>query len=113
MICLQTFENKTLNSFNNDWDKWIIFINENYKYSIQNSYSKDYKGKCNSIDLPYYHPYCVLMAKLRKRKYLFQIIKWYKECLIDNDKVKYYFNRNTRLEDVEIKIVKLKKEIYY
>jgi hypothetical protein len=113
MICLKTFEEKNLNSFNNDWNKWILFINENYKYSLKYSFSKDFKGKCNPIDLPYFHPYWILISKLRKRKYLFQIIKWYNECLIDKSKVKYYFNSSTNLVDIENKIEKLKSEIYF
>lgn len=113
MICLKTFENKTLNSFNNDWDKWIIFLNENYKYSQTYSKINDFKGKCSSVDLPYYHPYWCLISKLRKRKYLFKITKWYNECILDNSKVKYYFNSSTNLFDIKNKIEKLKSEIYF
>lgn len=112
MICLKTFENKTLQSFNNESDMWINFVNENYKYSQEKSKYNDFKGKCEAFDLPSFHPYWELMIRLRNRKYLFEITKKYKECLLDKNKIKFFFNKDSNILDVEVKIKRLKQKIY-
>jgi len=112
MICLKTFKIKTHSDFNG-WDEWVIFVNNNINYAKTKSNVKDFKGKCEPTDLPSFHPYWCFMAKLRKRKYLFQIKTWYKECLIDRSKIKYYFNSSTDIFDIKFKIDKLKREIYF
>ena len=112
MICLKTFENKTNKDFNS-WSDWVKFTKENYNYALSKSTIKDFKSKCKSIDLPSYHPYWKLIAKLRLRKHYFRIIGYYKECLIDNSKIKYYFNISTTMLDIENKINEMKQKIYY
>jgi hypothetical protein len=112
MMCLETFKNKGLSDFNS-WNEWVLFINKNYKYSQNQSNVKDFKGKCKNIDLPSYHPYWNLMYKLGLRKHLLRIVIYYNECLIDSNKIKYYFNETTSIKSIEKEIKNLRQKIYF
>jgi hypothetical protein len=111
MICLQTFKEKTNKDFNS-WKEWVEFVNNNYKYAQTHSKAKDFKGKCNSWDLPSFHPYWDLVVRLQNRKTLFRTIELYNECALDSKKIKYYFNMSTTLHTIELKIKELKKKVY-
>lgn len=112
MMCLETFKNKGLSDFNS-WNEWKLFINKNYKYSQEQSNVKDFKGKCKDIDLPSYHPYWNLISKLGLRKHLLRIVSYYNECLIDSNKIKYYFNETTSIKSIEKEIKNLRQKIYF
>ena len=110
-MCLQTFKKKTSKDFNN-WKEWVEFVNNNIKYAETYSKAKDFKGKCNSWDLPSFHPYWDLAVRLKNRKILFRTIGLYNECVLDSKKIKYYFNLSTSLHTIELKIKELKKKVY-
>lgn len=109
MICCRTFKKIYLTDFDS-WEDWVIFVNENYKFSIEKSTTFDFLGKCKDSDLPSYHPYWTNEVKKYYKKELDRLWEKYIECYYDNSKIKYHFNITTRIEDIEKKIILYEKK---
>lgn len=108
MICLKTFENKTLNDFSS-WNGWVNFVNDNNHHAIKFSTPFDYVGKCNEWELPSFHPYWSNKIKQNIAKDLISLMSIYEECKKDTSKIKYHFNLTTSVKDIE-GMIKNKKD---
>lgn len=103
MICVETFQQKTVSDFEN-WDAWVKFVNNNFRYAKTKSTIFDFYGKCKAINLPSFHPYWENEAKKISYKMLMETRKRYAECIKDQSKIKYYFNITTSIQDIVDKI---------
>lgn len=102
MMCLKTFKVKGKEDFNT-WSEWVSFVNSNYS-----NYVNNFVGKCNSWDLPSSHPYWKNEAKNIIKEQINILEVNYEICKNNPDKIKYLYNKTTSLEDLEIRINKLK-----
>lgn len=112
MMCLKTFKIKSNSDFDN-WDEWVMFVNENIKYAKENSTVDDYKDKCDISDLPSFHPYWRDLINKDKKVRVEDLEKKYDSCRKNPDLIKVYFNSSTALSDIRERIEKLKDEIAF
>jgi len=111
-MCLKTFKIKSNSDFDN-WDEWVMFVNENIKYAKENSTVDDYKDKCDISDLPSFHPYWRDLINKDKKVRVEDLEKKYDSCRKNPDLIKVYFNSSTALSDIRERIEKLKDEIAF
>jgi len=109
MICLKTFQRKHPKDFSR-WEDWVSFDRENYNYSQTFSCPFDFIGKCKEWELPSYHPYWSNLVKQRIANDIVELKRKYEECIDNPEKIKFYFNKTTNINDV-LKIIEQKSEL--
>ena len=110
MMCLKTFTVKSKDSFGS-WQEWVNFVNQNYIYGITESKVYDWKDNCKVSEIPSYHPYWTMIVCEKLKETLEWTKDKYKKCLKDYNNIKFYFNSNTKITDIEDKIKSYKNKI--
>jgi len=75
----------------NNWDEWVLAVNNDIKYCEENPNLEIPVG-VRPCDLPSNHPYWVRYSKEELRKSYLITISKADECIKDGSKTKYLFN---------------------
>ena len=110
MMSLKTFKNKVKADFKT-WDEWVLFVNENEKYAREHSKVNDYIGKCETHELPSYHPYWRFQTISKMEDNIITIKRNIESIKKNPSMMRYIYNRSTRLEDLYKKIKDIENKI--
>lgn len=90
---------------------WVKMVNDNRLYCSKMNFFKwvelyfwVFFGRVKFCDLPSFHEYWSLQVRRDYKKKLIILISKYELCKKDQSQIKYLFNSNTSLNDIEKKI---------
>lgn len=93
------------------WDNWIKMVNNNVKYCAKMNWFKMIEfyfwiivGRVRFCDLPSFHRYWKHEVRKNEKKSLKILISKYELCKKNPTRIKYLFNKNTSLKDIENRI---------
>lgn len=115
IFCQKRYKELNNKNHNHTSKEWFEMVKKNEQYCenwnlfkrFEMYFYKWHRG-FNYSDLPSQHPYWKLQVKKDYRLIVKTLQEKYEECKKDNSKIKYMFNRNTSLKDIEDKIERYK-----
>ena len=100
-------------------DNWCKMVNENRRYCQKMNWFKWIEfyfllsiGRFKMVDTPSFHRYWKTQTNKQDKKSLKDLTEKYELCKKDTDQIKYLFNANTSLIDLEKRIKEKKKKIF-
>ena len=100
------------------WNNWVKMVNDNQKYCAKMNWLKWVElyfwimmGRVRKVELPSFHRYWRLQVNKQYAVDVKSLIVKYETCKKDPSQIKYLFNINTSLKDIEQKIIDYKKRM--